>query len=179
MSEQAPPLAHNKNHPLRDLPGALPAHHPSNLCLSCQPPRLSWSLGVVVSPLCLYASVFLSDSSVHTPGYSISLCLYPSVSILLLAHHLQSLLLVFLSFPSSLSHLAFPPPVLLLSLGAYLSQSFSSPHLFLSHPLLLPLLCFSLYLCLVSGVSPSPDSASVCLTISLSGSVSPVPFFLP
>lgn len=82
MSEQAPPLGHNKNHPLRDPQGTLPAHHPSNLCLSCRPPCLSWSLGVSVSSLCLYASVFLSDSSIHTPGYSISLCLYPSVSIL-------------------------------------------------------------------------------------------------
>lgn len=82
MSEQAPPLGHNKNHPLRDLRGTLPAHHPSNFCLSCRPPCVSWSLGVSVSSLCLYASVFLSDFSIHTPGYSISLCLYPSVSIL-------------------------------------------------------------------------------------------------
>ena len=161
MSEQAPPLGHNKNHPLRDLRGTLPAHHPSNFCLSCRPPCVSWSLGVSVSSLCLYASVFLSDFSIHTPGYSISLCLYPSVSIL--ASCPSSPVPPFglsLFSLSSRSHLVFPLPVPLLSLGVCLSWSFLSPHL-----------------CLVSGVSSSPDSASVCLTISLSGSISPLSWF--
>lgn len=95
---------------------------PSNLCLSCQPPCLSWSLGVLVSPLCLY--VFLSESSIHTPGHSISLCLYPSVSILLLP--IISVPPFGLPLFPSRSHLAthFPTPVLLLSLGAYLSLVF-------------------------------------------------------
>ena len=106
-------------------------------------------------------SFSLTLPSILLATVSLSVCI-PLFLFLLLAHHLQSLLLVLFSFPSSLSHLVFPPPVLRLSLGVCLSRSFLSPHLFLSHPLLLPLLCFSLYLCLVSGV---PLSLTLLLSV--------------
>lgn len=161
---------------LRDSAGKTPCSLtlPTSACLAshhvCPGLWESWY------HLCVSMS-FLSESSIHTLAtvslsLSVSLCFYFAS-----AHHLQSLLLVFLSFPSSLSPGISPSCSPLVSWSLSLLV-FLVSHLFLSHPLLLPLLCFSVPLpCLWS--LPSPDSVSVCLTISLSGSVSPVPFFLP